>query len=180
MATGVFVAAVVIGAALAAKAQADAAEAQAEQAFLEEIQMESEGRLAETQAIQEEGIRREELRRMLSANSALAGGSGSSIGGRGFLEASGQLRGLVERDIANTRVIGATNKFRTSLGLSAARSRQSNALHQGRLAVAGTFIGAAGGIAGGFAGGSGAPPVQSRSLFNPAVHGSGITQARVG
>lgn len=140
------------GGVLQAKGQADAASAAAKQAELERLQLESEKNLSELQSVQEEVVRREELRKALSAQAAIAGGSGLATDSRSFLAARTEARQLAERDIVNVRLFGQAQSNRLAIGAEAAKARGKNALTQGKLGAAGSIIGGVGGAFSSFAG----------------------------
>jgi hypothetical protein len=133
----------IAGGVLGAVGQADAATAAAKQAELERLQLESEKDLSELQSVQEEVVRREELRRALSAQAAIAGGSGLATDSRSFLAAESNARRLAERDAQSNRL---------AIGSEAAKARGKNALSQGTLGAAGSIIGGVGGAFSSFAG----------------------------
>lgn len=142
----------IVGGVLGAVGQADAATAAAKQAELERLQLESEKDLSELQSVQEEVVRREELRRALSAQAAIAGGSGLATDSRSFLAAESNARRLAERDIVNVRLFGQAQSNRLAIGSEAAKARGKNALSQGKLGAAGSIIGGVGGAFSSFAG----------------------------
>jgi hypothetical protein len=108
--------------------------------------------LSELQSVQEEVVRREELRRALSAQAAIAGGSGLATDSRSFLAAESNARRLAERDIVNVRLFGQAQSNRLAIGSEAAKARGKNALSQGTLGAAGSIIGGVGGAFSSFAG----------------------------